>query len=86
MMTETTETMNMNPESLTMNHLPQIMRMHATLPDRDLNDLLENHPDPVVRESCQRLLNHREAEFWNQQRPQGTWHGPLEGRREFIED
>ena len=58
-MTNTTETMNMNPESLTMNHLPQIKRMHATLPDRDLRDLLENHPDPVVRESCDQLLEER---------------------------
>lgn len=83
-----TETMNLNPESLTMNHLPQVKRMHATLPDRVLNDLSENHPEPVVREACKQLLEERcfdEVEI-TQQRPQGTWHGPLEGRREFIED
>ena len=59
-MTETTETMNMNPESLTMNHLPQIKRMHATLPTPTLRDLWQNlDTDPVVREACSQLLDER---------------------------
>ena len=52
--------MNMNPESLTMNHLPQIKRMHATLPTPTLRDLWQNlDTDPVVREACSQLLDER---------------------------
>ena len=54
-----TETMNLNPESLNETHLLQTQRMHSTLPDPVLRDLSKNHPEPVVREACKRLLEKR---------------------------
>ena len=59
-MTETTETMNMNPETMNETHLLQIKRMHATLPTPTLRDLWQNlDTDPVVREACSQLLDER---------------------------
>ena len=60
MMTETTENMNMNPETMNETHLLQIKRMHATLPTPTLRDLWQNlETDPVVREACSQLLDER---------------------------
>ena len=53
-MTET-NTVNILPE-LNETHLLQTQRMHSTLPDPVLRDLSKNHPEPVVREACKRLL------------------------------